>query len=50
MTTTEIEEIKAEICDEYCKYPSECRCQFIQDKICSKCPLNRLEGEDGEQT
>lgn len=40
-----IEEVKAEICDEYCKYPVIYKDmdedEFIE-KICGKCPLERL--------
>ena len=43
-TITEIfEEIKSNICDNYCKYPSEIteHDEMIETK-CSECPLNRL--------
>ena len=39
-----IEEVKAEICDKYCKYPeSKDKDQDeIIDKICVNCPLGRI--------
>lgn len=43
-TITEIfEEIKSNICDNYCKYPSEItdHDEMIETK-CRECPLNRL--------
>lgn len=37
-TVTDIlEEIKQEMCDEYCKYPT-----LVDDSPCMKCPLTRL--------
>ena len=43
MTTQEIEEIKEDICDNYCKYPVEVADDSVLRVICNKCPLNRLE-------
>jgi len=38
-----IEEVKTEICDHYCKYPSEVHDpDYMIDTICEKCPLGRL--------
>lgn len=54
MTTTEIDEIKMEMCDNYCKYLAkankvELTCLDDIDKlsdmmhdICANCPLNKL--------
>lgn len=39
----EIEKIKEEICDFYCKYPFEYQDNEILEIICDKCPLNRLD-------
>ena len=46
MTTQEIEEIKEDICDNYCKYPVEVADDSVLRVICNKCPLNRLEGDE----
>ena len=37
-----LEEIAAEICDDYCKYPNEVASQEELNKICAKCPLERI--------
>lgn len=45
MTAQELEEIKAEMCDKFCKIPfSQCE-EYIEEK-CAECPLNRLEIEN----
>lgn len=39
------EEIQADICDNYCKYPSQytdSNYDRMLEEVCSKCPLNRL--------
>lgn len=42
-TTEIIEEVKNNICDHYCKYPSEIKdYDELIETVCSKCPLNRL--------
>ena len=45
-TITDIlEEIKQEMCDEYCKYPTlvdDREDLFADDSPCMKCPLTRL--------
>ena len=41
-----IEEIKADMCDYYCKYPTEIADDEILRLICDKCPMNKLEDED----
>lgn len=45
-TVTDIlEEIKQEMCDEYCKYPTLVDSRedlFADDSPCMKCPLTRL--------
>lgn len=47
----QLEEIKSDICDKYCKYPEiygidDEACQYVLDKMyrerCDKCPLNKL--------
>lgn len=40
----ELEEIKTDICDHYCKYPAEWDEDDgpIEDAICKNCPLTRL--------
>lgn len=43
MTVAEqVEKIKTEICDEYCKYPLKAKSTDELDDICRRCPLNRL--------
>ena len=37
-----IEEAVAEFCDNYCKYPYEAKSQEELDKICEKCPFERI--------
>ena len=39
-----IEEIKAEICDDYCKYPKKYKDEdaLLESDTCNRCPLNRL--------
>lgn len=51
----QLEDIKSEICNDYCKYLAECNnknldekmkdatWEDMQDKVCSICPLNRLD-------
>lgn len=38
----EIEEIKSEICDHYCKHTEQWKAGEDIEEICDKCPLNRL--------
>ena len=41
----QIEEIKTEICDKYCRYPFEWSIddeETLKDKYCKDCPLTRL--------
>lgn len=40
--TRMLEEIAAEICDDYCKYPHEVSEQEDLEKICEKCPLEKI--------
>lgn len=43
MTIVEqLERIKYQICDGYCKYPYQCEGQKELDTICKSCPLNRI--------
>lgn len=40
----DLEDIKAEICDKYCRYPRECEEQDnMIDTICVNCPLGKLD-------
>ena len=45
--TEQIEDIKADICNHYCKYPdiwdeeAEGR-ELCESEVCTNCPLNRL--------
>lgn len=45
MDNEELTEIKEDICDNYCKYPTEIADDSVLRVICNKCPLNRLEFE-----
>lgn len=38
----EIEEVKSEMCDYYCKYTEDWKEGKDVEEICNKCPLNRL--------
>ena len=45
--TEQIEEIKEDICNNYCKYPDTWDeqkegCELIDREHCQNCPLNRL--------
>lgn len=40
-----IDNVKEQMCDEYCKYPYEYEDSEMLEVICNKCPLNRLDGE-----
>lgn len=45
--TEQIEEIKEDICNNYCKYPDiwdeqKEGCELIDSEHCQNCPLNRL--------
>ena len=46
MDNEELTEIKEDMCDNYCKYPSEIADDSVLRVICNKCPLNRLEGDE----
>lgn len=42
-----IEEVKTQICNDYCRYPNEFDeeeegCELSESEICGNCPLNRL--------
>ena len=44
-----LEEIKEEMCDNYCKWPHMC---YIDDWLwrhCEECPLNKLEESANEK-
>jgi len=46
-----IEEIKASICDNYCKWPFNTETQAELNEICKECPLNELsDGKTCEDT
>ena len=38
----EIDDIKSEICDHYCKHTEKWKAGEDIEEICHKCPLNRL--------
>lgn len=46
-----VQQIKAEICDHYCKFPDQYDDgdQFLVQEIeCVNCPLNELEGDEDD--
>lgn len=43
MSKEDIEEIKEQMCDDYCKYPLEYQDNEILEVICNRCPLGRLD-------
>lgn len=38
-----LEEIKSDMCDNYCKYPFNTETQADLNEICKDCPLSQLE-------
>lgn len=49
MSPEELEKIKAEMCDKYCRFPFSQNKEYLKRK-CAECPLNKLEVEDGKQS
>lgn len=45
MNAIQLEELKARICDDYCKWPSKLDDEYLEE-ICDDCPLNELEADD----
>lgn len=43
MTIGEIEQIKEEMCDSFCRVPYEAEDEEEATELCKLCPLNRLE-------
>jgi len=43
MTIGEIEQIKEEMCDSFCRVPYEAEDDNEAAELCKLCPLNRLE-------
>ena len=43
-----LEEVKEEICDEYCKWPFNTEDQAELNVYCAKCPLNRITEDEDE--
>lgn len=43
MTISEIEQIKEEMCDSFCRVPYEAEDEEEATELCKLCPLNRLE-------
>lgn len=41
-----LEEVKTEMCDEYCKYPHTCETEEELYAICEECPLDNLGEEE----
>jgi hypothetical protein len=42
MTLEDLETIKAEMCDKYCRYPFTADQEYL-DKKCAECPLERIQ-------
>ena len=48
MSVTEIiEEVKEQMCNDFCRYPREWDeekegCELCESEVCTTCPLNRL--------
>ena len=47
---SEWEELKEQMCDEYCCWPTASPTQERLNKHCEECPLNKIErsGKDGK--
>lgn len=46
-----LEDIAAEICDHYCKWPWVCQSEErLHETHCSSCPLNKLLEEGGAKS
>ena len=45
MTSQEMEEIKEQMCDKYCRMPDWYAGDQLEE-VCENCPLNRLEADD----
>ena len=42
MTEKELENLTAEFCDKYCKFPTVCSNQETLDTVCNVCPMNKM--------
>lgn len=36
-------EVKEQMCDDFCKWPTECPTQGRLDRHCEECPMNTVE-------
>ena len=48
ISDSELEDIKAAICNDYCRYPREWDeeeegCELCESDVCAACPLSKLE-------
>ena len=41
-----VDAVIEDMCDHYCKYPSECEDDEELMDICENCPLNKLQGKE----
>lgn len=46
INSKELEQIKQEMCDDYCFYATVSHEQEILDQHCEECPLNKLGREE----
>ena len=37
-----VEEVRKEMCDDYCKYPHECKDEEELNERCNNCPMCRI--------
>ena len=47
MSSEELENIKAEMCDKFCRFPFSQNKEYLEQK-CAECPLDKLEVKDGK--
>ena len=48
LSSYQIEKVKEEMCDKYCKMPELALCEAEMDILCINCPLNKLKEENDE--
>lgn len=41
-------EVKEQMCDDFCKWPTECPTQGRLDRHCAECPLNTILFDEKE--
>lgn len=48
LSSYQIEKVKEEMCDKYCKMPDEATDQEELNEFCKYCPLDKLKEENDE--